>query len=69
MYDINYVASTIRAERGRKGWTIERLANESGISKESITAYENAKSGMGLDKACAICLALGITPDELVGAK
>lgn len=67
MYNIETVAGNIRAERARKNWTIEQLANESGVSKDSIAAYESAKTGMGLDKACAICKALGITMNQLVG--
>ena len=43
------------------------LARRSGVSEQSISDYESGAAVPSLENACAICAALGRSPDDLCG--
>lgn len=57
--------NNLRAERARKGMTQQELADASGVSKKSITLYENGKTLPRLDKAQSIAKVLGVNLEAL----
>lgn len=59
----------IRLEHYRvlKGMTVYGLSKVTGISRRHITKIETGQSSPTADKIIEICLALGITPNELLG--
>lgn len=61
--------ANLRAARARADMSQEQLAAKSGLSASSIIGYENGSMVPGVDKAYAIALALGCTPNDLMGWK
>lgn len=59
--------ANLRAARARADMSQEQLAAKSGLSASSIIGYENGSMVPGVDKAYAIALALGCTPNDLMG--
>lgn len=60
-------AATLRAERARRGWTVEKAASLSGVSASSLKAYEHGARDMGFSNAVALADLYGISLDALVG--
>ena len=58
----------MRRERERKGWTILRLSQESGVASGWISQLENRKArGISLENALKIARALRMSLDYLAG--
>lgn len=57
---------TIRAERSAKGMTMQQLADESGVSLNSLKNYLNRGNAMGLDTVKKLGDALGLSRRELM---
>lgn len=53
--------------RIKQGFTVYRLSELTGISRKHITKCERGISSPTADKIIDICLALSITPNELLG--
>lgn len=51
-----------RAERKRRGWTLQDLAGKLNISTASLSAIENGKTILTLEQLVAITTALGVAP-------
>lgn len=64
---LEQVAGCIRAERARRGWTREKLSQESGIPVATIGAYENAENRITLENAWKIADAFGMSLGTLYG--
>lgn len=65
--DYRRLGQRIRAARLRLGLTQERLAEAAGISVPHLSNIENGKKRLGLETLLRIALALGVTPDRLLG--
>lgn len=64
------LAAKITAEREYRGWTEAKLAQESGVSIETISRLENAKTENPRDLTIAsLAEAFGKTSDELAGPR
>lgn len=61
------VAECIRAERARRKWSRDDLAEKTGIPAATIGTYENAKSGITLDNAWALADAFKMPIGPLFG--
>lgn len=61
------VGECIRAERARRKWSRDDLAEETGIPATTIGSYENAKSGITLDNAWALADAFKMPIGSLFG--
>lgn len=53
--------------RNAKGWTQEKLAEESGVHRIMIARYESTGANMTIETAKKLADALGCTIDELYG--
>lgn len=63
-------AANLRAERARRGISQRELADMVGMSPDAIVKYESAKGYVpGADKVYALCAALNISPNDLLGWK
>ena len=60
-------AQRIRAALNNKGWNAQRLSDETGISKSSISQYVNGYSAPSNINAGKIGNALGVSPAWLMG--
>ncbi len=68
MFNMTNVGSRIVALRSEKGWSLSKLAEESGISKSLLHRIENQDtSNPELGTLRKIAKALGITVGELLG--
>ena len=47
--------------RKRRGWSQAELAELLGVSRSSVTTFENGTRGVSLDDALSYCAALGLT--------
>ena len=56
----------IRAAREAKGWTRERLAEEIGVSVNSMACVELGKNGMRLENLSRICELLDLNADYVL---
>jgi transcriptional regulator with XRE-family HTH domain/quercetin dioxygenase-like cupin family protein len=56
---------TIREQRKSKGWTLQELAALLGISSANLSAIENEKVVLDIERVVAIAEALGVRPDTL----
>jgi len=61
------LGSRLRAARDGKGWTLDELAKRSNVSKATLSRVETAGRSLTIEKAAAICDALGISLDALAG--
>lgn len=61
------VGECIRAERARRKWSRDDLAQETGIPAATIGSYENARSGITLDNAWALADVFGMPIGPLFG--
>lgn len=50
----------IAAERKRRGWTVQQLADTGGVGRQQVSDWLNGRSDLGLSKAEAMMAALGI---------
>lgn len=59
----------LRELRVKNGITAEQIAKRLGVSRVTVTHWENGQNRIGLDQACAVCDILGCSLDELAGRK
>ena len=65
--DLKRLGENVRFRRQGKGWTLNDLAEKSGISKAYISDLENGSAGKpNIQYVFAIANALGVTLDELL---
>ena len=65
--DLKRLGENVRFRRQGKGWTLNDLAEKSGISKAYISDLENGAAGKpNIQYVFAIANALGVTLDELL---
>ncbi len=65
--DLVKLGHSIRFLRNGKGWSLSRLAKESGLSKAYISDLENGSAGKpNIQYIFAVALALGVTLSELL---
>lgn len=55
----------IKAKRERVGKTQQQIADELGVTLDTISKYENGRNLPGADKLPALARALGCTIDDL----
>lgn len=60
------IAARVRAERARRGWTLDELAARSGVSRRLIVRIEQADANPSLASLLKLAVALGITLTELI---
>lgn len=63
------LGANVRHYRRAKGWTLERLASEVGVSRETIGKIERGVSAPLFDTVEKIALALGLSPIVLFNAQ
>jgi transcriptional regulator with XRE-family HTH domain len=56
----------LRELRTARGWTLDQLARESGVSASTISRIETGHRRLGLDQLVPLARALGRSVDELV---
>lgn len=64
----NLFGANVRHHRKAKGWTLERLADEVGVTQETIGKIERGKAAPLFDTAEKIAAALGVPAPALFGA-
>ena len=65
---ISTVGSTVKRLRQKQGWTLQRLAAESGISKQYLSQLEASQESNPSEKVIRILAnALGVTVSDLIG--
>jgi transcriptional regulator with XRE-family HTH domain/quercetin dioxygenase-like cupin family protein len=64
-YRLLQIGGRIRRERRRRRWTLATLAKRIGISVASLSAIENEKALVNVDRLLAIGEALGVRADTL----
>jgi len=65
--EMDGVGEKIRAMRKQKGWTLERLASEAGLSTSFISQVERGRSAASLASLDCIATSLGTTLPEMLG--
>ncbi|WP_136441191.1 helix-turn-helix domain-containing protein [Pacificoceanicola onchidii] len=53
--------------RAARGWTLDRLASESGVSRAALSRLENAEVSPSADVLSRLAGAYGVTPSRLLG--
>ena len=59
------LAAELRAERGRKQITIDKLVTETGLSKSAVLNYLNSKRDIPVPALLELCRALNVSPRVL----
>jgi transcriptional regulator with XRE-family HTH domain len=62
------VGRHVRAERARRGWTLDELAARSGVSRGMLVQVEQARSNPSIATICRLADALGVSVAALVEA-
>lgn len=65
-YDRERMARRVKSLRADKGWNQKRLAEESGVTLDTIVSVETARRGIGLDIAVALADAIECPLDQMV---
>lgn len=63
------IAERLYKLRKEKGLSQEDLANEIGVSRQTISKWETGESTPDFDKIIPLCNFYGITSDELLSGK
>lgn len=66
-YSNELFAANLRAERNRKSMSQDELAEKAGVSRTSISAYEKGTMLPTLRTLYKLAVALGTTPNALMG--
>lgn len=68
MFDSGIFQANVRAESARRGWSIEKLSETSGVEQTTLRSYLRSTNPSipGLDKAAAISAAFGCSIDSLM---
>jgi len=66
-FDMNGVGEKIRSVRKQKGWTLERLAAETGLSTSFLSQVERGQSAASLASLDCIATSLGKSLPEMLG--
>lgn len=66
-YSNERFAASLRAERARKNMSQGELAERSGVSRITISRYEDGSTVPSAENLCAMSGALGISPNVLLG--
>lgn len=61
------IGDKIREKRKNKGYTLEQLADEIGITKSTVLKYENGTIAIPSDKIEKIAKVLSVSPAYLMG--
>ena len=67
--DTNAMAAKIKASRVAKNMTQAELADEMGVSFQSVSNWERGYSRPDIAKLRELCRVLGISVDELLGGE
>jgi transcriptional regulator with XRE-family HTH domain len=57
-----HVGSRVRLRRLSLGWSVERLANEAGVSRQQLEKWEKGDTRMTAGRIHAVALALDVSP-------
>jgi y4mF family transcriptional regulator len=60
--------SQVRQLRSQAGWTQQRLADLTGLTRAYIVSVEGGKQNVSLDVVVRVANALGVTPERLLAA-
>lgn len=60
------LAANLRRERGRRGWSQEKLAFVAGLDRSYVSAIERGERNVGLDNLARLADALGVPLGELL---
>ena len=60
------IGHNIRQKRLQKGLTLEDVANLVGVSRQTLSRYENDKINIPIEKLKLLSAALGTTPSSLI---
>ena len=61
-----YIAGELRAERGRRDLTVERLAEASGVAKTTVVRALKGETALSIEVLIPLCHALGIDSGSLL---
>lgn len=61
------IGDRIREKRKNKDYTLERLADEIGVTKSTVLKYENGSIAIPSDKIEKIAKSLNVSPGYLMG--
>jgi transcriptional regulator with XRE-family HTH domain len=56
----------VRALRGRKGWSQEKLAEKADLDRTYVSGIERGERNVALLNICKLAEALGVTPANLM---
>lgn len=60
------LADKIMAERKKKGWSQEELANQLGVSRQAVSKWESAGSTPDLQRILQLSDVFGVSTDYLL---
>ena len=68
---LNYrkIGEIVRAERKRRGWTQEVLAERISVSPQYVSQIENGRANISLEKVVELATAFRISTDTLLGSR
>ncbi len=61
------VGDNLRQARRSRGWTLERLAGESGLSVETVSRIERGQTSPALDTVELLAAVFSVPPQNLFG--
>ncbi len=57
----------LRRAREARGLTAQQVADRSGVAVTAISHFETGRRGPSIDNLYALCIALAVSADELLG--
>ncbi len=69
MASANHLGQRIRQLRSKQGWTLDDLAERSGVSRAMLSKLERGETNPTLVVAVKIGLAFGMTASQLIGVE
>lgn len=68
-YDVDLVASNLRAFRAKADLSQEEVARKIGVNPSSIINWESGKNIPSFEKVCSLAALYGVSVDEIRGEK
>lgn len=65
--EIENIATNLKRYRKAKRWTQDKVAKRIHVDRSTYTKYESGSAVPSLDTCIRLCLALDVSPNELMG--
>lgn len=61
-----YIAGELRAQQARKGWTLDEIADLTGVGRSTVNRALKGQSALAIEALIPLCLGMGLDAGRLL---